>query len=211
MLPPRPIFTGGVPPSFVAPARRCQAPLAPCADVHSTSWRLRKSFRRQTRTLCESARKAPPLFSNPTSSSAQAVAQINGTRLSRGGWARLNFRTGPIQNTGIMSDCIALRHPTNLSFSNRVHRLCRGTKQILAINTTRLILLVLAVSISRPTSIPTATVHRLPKSCPIHILTSNGSPALPPRKREIALRVALGARRGRVIGMMLKESLIRIF
>src|SRR5664279_2930919 len=64
--------------SFAALARRCQSPPAPCADGCSTSWRLRKSSRRQIRTLCGSARKAPPLFSTPTSSSAAGYRPTQG-------------------------------------------------------------------------------------------------------------------------------------
>src|ERR1017187_3787747 len=65
-----PVSSTAAPLSSAAWARRCQSPPAPYADVCSISWRLRKWSRRQTRILCGSARKAPPLFSTPTSSSA---------------------------------------------------------------------------------------------------------------------------------------------
>ena len=89
-----------LPPSCAEQAARSRSLPAPSAGAPSTSLPHRRSCRCRTRTLFGSLQIAPPLLSNPTSSSARGLRPTKDTR-SLGGWAKTNCRSGPVQNTEI--------------------------------------------------------------------------------------------------------------
>ena len=101
---PSPVSSAAAPPSFALPVRRCQSPPAPCAGAPSASLPRRQSSRSRTRTPCGSARKAPPSFSNPTSSSASGCARCKSTRSVEGvGQIKLpNWAISKYRNQGAM-------------------------------------------------------------------------------------------------------------
>ena len=74
--PPPPASSAAVPSSSAGSAVRCRSLPAPSAGAPSASLPPRRSSRCRTRTLFGSVQTAPPLLSNPTSSSARGYARI---------------------------------------------------------------------------------------------------------------------------------------
>src|SRR5207245_2347491 len=109
--PPPPASSSAVVPfSSAASAARFRSPHAPYAGAPPTSWQLRQSFLRRTRTLYGSLQTTPLWLSSPNSLLRFGLRPNQSTR-SLPGWAKTKCRTGPDQNTEIkpregQSQCI---------------------------------------------------------------------------------------------------------